>query len=178
MDPPHTTPIWCYGRADEINDQTIESIVKIGIEHIYIGVEVGSNERLREVRKGITLQQVLNAVEICHYNGIRTQLSFIVGLPGETTATLRDTINFALLGKDKGADDIVFHEFIVRKGLTWFETLARENPEINHLVLDQGRLQNLLWQKFNPHLDREAALKEVISIIQKYPNSEMTAWNI
>lgn len=176
--PKNTPPIWCYGRADEINAKTIESISKIGIEHIYIGVEVGSNERLREIRKGITLQQVLNAIDLCHKNGIRTQLSFIFGLPGETMETLKDTINFALLGKERGADDIVFHEFILRKGLSWFETLARENPEINRMVLDQGLLQNLLWHKFNPHLERDEALKEVISVIQKYPHSEITAWNI
>lgn len=176
--PKNTPPIWCYGRADEINAKTIESISKIGIEHIYIGVEVGSNERLKEIRKGITLQQVLNAIELCHKNGIRTQLSFIFGLPGETMETLKDTINFALLGKDRGADDVVFHEFILRKGLSWFETLARENPEINRVVLNQGHLQNLLWSKLNPHLEWDEALKEVVSVIQKYPHSEITAWNM
>lgn len=176
--PKNTPPIWCYGRADEINAKIIGSISKIGIEHIYIGVEVGSNERLREIRKGITLQQVLNAIDLCHKNGIRIQLSFIFGLPGETMETLRDTINFALLGKERGADDIVFHEFILRKGLSWFETLARENPEINRMVLDQGLLQSLLWRKFNPYLERTEALKEVVSVIQKYPHSEITAWNI
>jgi len=36
----NTLSIRCYGRVNEINPKTIELISKIGIEHIYIGVEV------------------------------------------------------------------------------------------------------------------------------------------
>ena len=176
--PPSTPPIWCYGRADEINTQTIESISKIGIEHIYIGVEVGSDQRLEEIQKGITLDQVLNAIRLCRKHNIRIQPSFIVGLPGETKESLQDTIDFALLCKQEGADDIVFHEFILRKGLPWFETLALEYPVLNRVVLDQGLLQNVLWQRFNPNLERKKALDMIQEVIQEFPNSELTAWNI
>lgn len=176
--PPNTPPIWCYGRADEINSKTIEIISKIGIEHIYIGVEVGSNERLREIEKGITLNQVLNAIRLCRKYNIRVQPSFIVGLPGETEKSLSDTMNFALRCKEEGADDIVFHEFILRKGLQWFETLVREHPELNRVVLDQGVLQSLMWQRFNPELEREETLRKVKQIIRQFPHSELTAWNI
>ncbi|OGD67385.1 hypothetical protein A3F08_00680 [Candidatus Berkelbacteria bacterium RIFCSPHIGHO2_12_FULL_36_9] len=176
--PPSTPPIWCYGRADEITTQTIESISKIGIEHIYIGIEVGSDQRLEEIQKGITLDQALNAIRLCHKHNIRIQPSFIVGLPGETKKSLQDTIAFAFLCKQEGADDIVFHEFILRKGLPWFETLALEYPALNRVVLDQGLLQNVLWQRFNPSLKREKALEMVQKVLQKFPNSELTAWNI
>lgn len=176
--PRGTPPIWCYGRADEINPKTIEAISKIGIEHIYIGVEVGSNERLKEIKKGITLRQVLEAIRLCRKHNIRVQLSFIFGLPGETHESLNDTINFALLGKEVGADDVVFHEFILRKGLHWFDTLVDKYPELNKAVLDKGLLQELMWKQFNPQLKREEALEEVLMVIQDYPHSELTAWNI
>ena len=94
--PQNTPPIWCYGRADEINPKTTELISKIGIEHIYIGVEVGSNERLKEIKKGITLSQVLNAIRLCRKHNIRVQPSFIVDFPGETEESFRDTINLEL----------------------------------------------------------------------------------
>ena len=135
-------------------------------------------ERLEEIQKGITLDQALNAIRLCHKHNIRIQPSFIVGLPGETKKSLQDTIAFAFLCKQEGADDIVFHEFILRKGLPWFETLALEYPALNRVVLDQGLLQNVLWQRFNPSLKREKALEMVQKVLQKFPNSELTAWNI
>ena len=176
--PKNTPPIWCYGRADEINTKTIESISKIGIEHVYIGVEVGSDERLRKIKKGITLTQALNAIRLCRKYNIRVQPSFIVGLPGETAKSLNDTISFALLCKKEGADDIVFHEFILRKGLPWFEILVKEHPEVNRVILNQGVVQNLLWQHFNPKLERERALQKVKEVIREFPHFELTAWNI
>jgi len=176
--PPNAPPLWCYGRADEIDIRTIESISRTGIEHIYIGVEVGSEERLKEIKKGLTLAQVLSAIRLCRRYNIRVQPSFIVGLPGETEESLNDTINFALLCKEEGADDIVFHEFILREGLPWFETLVREHPELNRVVLDQGVVQNLLWQYFNPRLEREETMQRVKEAVREFPHSELTAWNI
>jgi len=176
--PSNTPPIWCYGRANEINSKTIESISKIGIEHVYIGVEVGSNERLKEIRKGITLSQVLNAIRLCRKYNIRVQPSFIFGLPGETEKSLRDTINFAFQCKEEGADDIVFHEFILRKGLHWWEVLVTKFPELNRVIIDQGMVQKLMWQEFNPQLQREEAIEKVKNLLRKFPHSELTAWNI
>lgn len=176
--PKQIPPIWCYGRADEINTKTIELISRIGIEHIYIGVEVGSNERAKEIKKGITLEQVLRAIRLCRRYNIRVQPSFIFGLPGETEESLSDTINFALLCEEEGANDIVFHEFILRKGLHWFETLVSKYPELNRVELDQSVVQNLMWRHFNPKLEREEAIKKVKEVIRRFPHSELTAWNI
>ena len=176
--PQNTPPIWCYGRADEINPETIGLISKIGIEHVYIGVEVGSNGRLKEIRKGITLSQVLNAIRLCQRHNIRVQPSFIVGLPGETEKSLDDIINFAFQCKKEGADDIVFHEFILRKGLQWWELLATKFPALNRVVVDQGIVQKLMWQEFNPQLQREEAMEKVKDVLREFPHSELTAWNI
>lgn len=176
--PQNTPPIWCYGRADEINPKTTELISKIGIEHVYIGVEVGSNERLREIKKGITLNQVLNAIRLCQKYNIRVQPSFIVGFPGETKESLEDTTNFAFQCKEEGADDIVFHEFILRKGLQWWDILVAKFPELNRVVVDQGMVQKLMWQEFNPELQREEAIEKVKDVLREFPHSELTAWNI
>jgi len=176
--PQNTPPIWCYGRADEINPKTIGLISEIGIEHVYIGVEVGSNERLKEIKKGITLSQVLNAIRLCRRYNIRVQPSFIVGLPGETEESLWGTINFAFQCKEEGADDIIFHEFILRKGLQWWEVLATKFPELNRVVVDQGMVQKFMWQEFNPQLQREETIERVKDCLKEFPHSELTAWNI
>jgi len=176
--PKNTPPIWCYGRADEINPKTIKLISKIGIEHIYIGVEVCPDARLREIKKGITLDQVLNAIRLCRKYNIRVQPSFIFGLPGETEKSLEDTINFAFRCKEEGADDIVFHEFILRKGLQWWEILSIKFPELNRVVVDQGMIQKLMWREFNSQLRREVVIERVKDVLKEFSHSELTAWNI
>jgi len=49
---------------------------------------------LREIKKGITLEQVEHAVALAKANGLRVWCKFIVGHPNETHATIRDTIDF------------------------------------------------------------------------------------
>jgi len=176
--PDDAPPIWCYGRADEIRENTIKPIDALRIEHIYIGVEVGSNKRLKEMKKGITLQQVMHAIGLCQKYGIRVQLSFIIGLPGETPVSLGETFDFAMKCYEIGVDDIVFHEFILRKGLKWFDYIANQYPDMNRVVLDQGRLQKIFWHLFNPKVNREIALESAKEIVALFPNSELTAWNI
>lgn len=176
--PRNAPSIWCYGRADEIREDTIGPMRQIGIEHVYIGVEAGSNERLKEMRKGITLEQVLHAIRLCRDNEISVQVSFIVGFPGETPDSLKDTCSFALRCLETGADDIVFHEFILRKGLKWFERIAQQYPQMNRVVLDQGDLQEIFWQLFNPRVNREEVIEQVKEIVALFPRSELTAWDI
>ncbi len=170
--------IWCYGRADEIRNDTIQAISKIGVEHIYIGVEVGSNQRLREFNKGITLEEVSLATHLCKKYDIKVQLSFIFGLPGETRKSLDDILKLAAHYAELGVEDIVFHEFILRKGLGWFNSVVQKYPGTNGVVIDQGELQEVYWKLFNPSLDRDETVEKVKSVISLFPKSELTAWNI
>jgi hypothetical protein len=50
---------------------------------------------MERIRKKITLEQVRHAVSLCNEVGIIPHTSFIVGLPGETHETLRQTEEFA-----------------------------------------------------------------------------------
>jgi hypothetical protein len=50
---------------------------------------------LKLIRKGITREQVREAVDLCKETGIIAHTSFIVGLPGETPETLKETSEFA-----------------------------------------------------------------------------------
>lgn len=176
--PQSAPPIWCYGRADEITEETIDIISKTGIEHIYIGVEGGSDQRLEAMRKGVTLEQVFEAIRLCKRHNISVQASFVIGYPGETKGSLSDTLSCASRCLDSGADDIVFHEFILRKGLRWFESLVRQYPEFDHVQVDQGRLQEEYWKRFNPHLLRDDVMQQAINVSKQFPRSEITAWNI
>jgi len=66
-----------------------------GCDSVSFGVESGNPEMLVRIRKGITLEQVRRAVNLCNEVGILAHTSFIAGLPGESPETLADTKKFA-----------------------------------------------------------------------------------
>jgi anaerobic magnesium-protoporphyrin IX monomethyl ester cyclase len=64
---------------------------KAGVWNVFYGIESGSQEMLDRMHKGITVHEIKRAIQMTHEAGIKTQCSFIVGLPGETVKTIRET---------------------------------------------------------------------------------------
>jgi radical SAM superfamily enzyme YgiQ (UPF0313 family) len=58
-------------------------------------VESCSDETLRRVNRGHTLEDTLSAIERTAARGIRQGVHFILGLPGESKETIQETIRFA-----------------------------------------------------------------------------------
>jgi p-methyltransferase len=65
-----------------------------GCSGVFLGIESGDAQVLRNMDKASTVDQYLRGVEALHENGILTFASFIAGFPGETEASLRNTIDF------------------------------------------------------------------------------------
>ncbi|MBT3362710.1 MAG: radical SAM protein [Chloroflexi bacterium] len=66
-----------------------------GCEWLGLGVESGNSEILKASRKGITLEQALQAVKFAKKAGLKTGSYFIIGHPNETRKSIMDTLNFA-----------------------------------------------------------------------------------
>ncbi len=84
-----------FARVDTVSKSVLERMKQAGCTAVSFGVESGSPEILRRIKKGITLDQVLNAINLCNQVGVTPQASFILGLPGETEQTLQETVTFA-----------------------------------------------------------------------------------
>ncbi len=91
-----------FARVDTVSKSILERMHQAGCSAISFGVESGSPEMLKRIKKGITRDQVLNAVNLCNQVGITPQASFILGLPGENEETLQATITFAEQLKNLG----------------------------------------------------------------------------
>jgi anaerobic magnesium-protoporphyrin IX monomethyl ester cyclase len=83
-----------FARVDTVSRQVLTTMHRAGCTTVSFGVESGSPEMLRRIKKGITLDQVLKAVQLCLDCGIDPHTSFILGLPGETPETLAQTLAF------------------------------------------------------------------------------------
>jgi radical SAM superfamily enzyme YgiQ (UPF0313 family) len=83
-------------RADRIDEDIIKLMRKAGCYYCALGIESGNAEILKNIDKKETLETIQKAIKIITRNGIICQGFFIVGLPGETKSTIKETINFAL----------------------------------------------------------------------------------
>jgi anaerobic magnesium-protoporphyrin IX monomethyl ester cyclase len=84
-----------FSRVNTVDKETLRLMRETGCDCISFGIESGNQEMLKRVRKGITLDQARKAVALCKEAGILPHASFMVGLPGETPETLKDTAEFS-----------------------------------------------------------------------------------
>ena len=85
----------CFGRVDTVDEATLRLMKEAGCREISYGIESGSQRILDVIHKGITLDQVREAVAATHRAGISTIGFFMIGLPTETRETIMETIRFA-----------------------------------------------------------------------------------
>ncbi len=83
-------------RVDKISYDMLILMKRAGFEFVEYGVESGDPEVLRQSGKMICREQVSNAVELAKKAGIKVWLKFIIGLPGESRNSIRNTIDFAV----------------------------------------------------------------------------------
>ncbi len=82
-------------RVDRIDEELLRLMKEAGCYATSLGIESGNQDILKIINKGITLDQVRSAVALVKKVGLQTTGFFILGLDGETEATMQDTINFA-----------------------------------------------------------------------------------
>jgi radical SAM superfamily enzyme YgiQ (UPF0313 family) len=95
-------PFVCNARANLIDREIVELLAEAGCRHIKLGVESG-NEFISEVvlKRGQSNEEIRNAFALCKEAGLTTESFNMVGIPGDTPATILDTIK---LNADIGTD--------------------------------------------------------------------------
>lgn len=79
-------PFVCQTRADIVcnNRGMMERLAKAGLKWVLIGFESGSDRILSFVKKGVTVEQNIQAADICRELGIKIFANYMFGLPTET----------------------------------------------------------------------------------------------
>ena len=81
----------CKARCDQIDSELAKLMSEAGCTSIFFGVESGSDEVLKRVGKGITVDKIEKAVKIAHSSGIGVYVHIMVGFPDETVEELQET---------------------------------------------------------------------------------------
>jgi radical SAM superfamily enzyme YgiQ (UPF0313 family) len=64
-----------------------------GLRHMEFGVESGSDKMLRAINKRQTREQIKSTFQHCRKIGITTSAMFMIGLPDETEAEIKQTVD-------------------------------------------------------------------------------------
>lgn len=92
----------CSGRMKPLNQDMIKAMEMAGFKHVLFGLESGSEKILRTSKKGITKDDAISAFKLFAKSPIKIHPFLIVGLPGETLETVKETIElFQTLQKIK-----------------------------------------------------------------------------
>ena len=91
-----------FARVDTVCQKTLTHMKAAGCNAVSFGIESGNSQILKTIKKGITRDQVVAAVKMCRRAGITPYASFILGLPGETPQTIRETMAFGDQLKELG----------------------------------------------------------------------------
>jgi radical SAM superfamily enzyme YgiQ (UPF0313 family) len=119
-------PWSAFARVNTVDAEILAVMRDAGCDTVSFGVESGNAQMLKLVKKGITLDQAVKAVQACKESGVDAFASFVIGLPGESPETLAETRAFADgLGIDCG-----FHLLAPFPGTTVREERGKYDIEI------------------------------------------------
>ncbi len=125
----------CVARVSNMTEPLLRAMRQAGCWQVDYGVETGNPDILKGIHKGITMDLVRKTVRMSKSAGLRVRAFFMLGLPGETEGTMRQTIDFA---KSLDLDVAVFHITTPLPGTELYRG-AKERGELS---------EDVSWDKY------------------------------
>ncbi len=86
---------WSCNAKANVPYETLKVLKDNGLRLFVVGYETGNQQILHNVKKGMRIDWAREFSANCHKLGIDIHGTFILGLPGETKETIKETIAFA-----------------------------------------------------------------------------------
>jgi radical SAM superfamily enzyme YgiQ (UPF0313 family) len=86
---------WSCNAKANVPRETLEVLRDNGLRLLLVGYESGNQQILINIKKGLRVERAKQFAADCRDLGITVHGTFILGLPGETKETIRETIEFA-----------------------------------------------------------------------------------
>lgn len=152
--------VWgCQARVDAITEPIARALSESNCGYVDLGVESFNDEILRYIHKGITSQQIYDAVSILKRYHVPVKLNILIGTsPLETEETIRNTVRQAKrLKVDQLMINIVspfpgteFYDMALKNG--WIDggeyrpTDVQRNSILNYPHLSSRQMEQLLFR--------------------------------
>jgi len=83
---------YAYASPGPFSDELAQLFLKAGCAGLDFGVDSGSDLMLRNLGRDFTPEDIARTAAICHRQGLVFMYDLLLGGPGETEATLRETV--------------------------------------------------------------------------------------
>ena len=156
----------CAVHAGHADDELLLMLKDAGFLQLSLGIESGDPELLKIHKPGVTLEEIKDTVRRIQAKGLRAKGLFMMGLPGDTPASIQKTSDFVI---SLGLDDMNMSKFTPFHGAPVWDTLSEYG------VFDQDwRKMNCLNFVFVPHdIDSEETLDQLYNTHVKRFYSDM-----
>jgi radical SAM superfamily enzyme YgiQ (UPF0313 family) len=84
----------CAGRVNLMTEDLVSTMAEAGCVLIGYGIESGSQRMLDFIKKKVTVEQAKQAIRLTKKYLGWADCSFMIGYPGETKETIRETVDF------------------------------------------------------------------------------------
>ncbi|QHI95115.1 hopanoid biosynthesis associated radical SAM protein HpnJ [Aristophania vespae] len=149
---------WSCNAKANVPYSTLKVLKENGLRLLLVGYESGNQQILHNIKKGMRIEVAREFTKNCHDLGIKIHGTFILGLPGETKETIRETINFA---KEINPHTLQVSLAAPYPG-TFLHKQATENGWLNENeaeLIDENGVQ--IAPLHYPHLSHEEIFKSV-----------------
>lgn len=138
---------WAQTHVNTVDRELFRKLRAAGCYRCALGIETGDDEQMRAMRKGASRRRVIEARRAAAEAGLPVEGLFIIGHPGETWASARRTIGFAV---ELNPDTPIFSTMVPYPG-TRVGELARRG--------EQGyRLLSTDWNDYTNQIGDSLAL--------------------
>jgi len=169
--------MWSCNAKGNVPRKTLEVFKDNGMRLMVCGYESGNQQILHNIKKGMRVEQLREFSKNCRELGLKIHGTFIVGLPGETKETIKETIAFA---KEVNPYTLQVSLAAAYPG-TYLYNQAKQNGWLleedngGRLVADQGiQVSSISY----PHLSHEDIFKAVDEFYSAYYFRPGKIWEI
>jgi hopanoid biosynthesis associated radical SAM protein HpnJ len=155
---------WSCNAKANVPYDTLRILRENGLRLLLVGYESGDQQILNGIKKGIRVERARQFARDCRELGITVHGTFIVGLPGETTETIRRTVEYA---REINPNTIQVSIAAPYPGTALYEQAQREGwlPESAELVDAHGVQSAVLGY---PDLAREEIFEAVETFYRRF----------
>jgi len=144
-------------RMDYLDDELLVLLKEAGLYLVSIAVESGNNEILKDMKKGTKVHKVHRDVNLIKKHGFDIAAFFILGYPGETMETIKDTIALSLK--------------LPLLRANYFTYLPLPGTESYHKLEETGEIKDVDWDNFYmmgaPYTPKGISREDLLEIKRK-----------
>jgi hopanoid biosynthesis associated radical SAM protein HpnJ len=150
---------WSTNARANVDRETLRILKDGGLRLFVVGYESGNEQILQNIKKGVSLERARRFTKDCHDLGILIHGTFIVGLPGETLATIEESIRFA---REMDPETIQVSLASPYPGTHFYEYVKEHNFLVQDVYNDEAGYQRCTVSY------PEASAEEIFAAVERF----------